>query len=226
MGRLAATFLALAPAWAIFTAAQSTQSNPSQASAQASALPETSANPASLPKGTRLVGKLTTKLDTKHSKTGQAVVVEVTKDVKSGHQILLRKGSLVKGTITQVQAFSKGHSNAQLEIVLDNLVPKTGEQISNHFAIFALAAKIEKKPEDIYSTKGYQGLANSASISGQVGGRNDLDVTPQTIGIFGFEGFELHPLVRMTPPTSAMNSSSVNIVLDNGTEIVLESVGQ
>lgn len=227
MRRLAAIFIALALAWAISTGAQSTQSNTSQAPPQASALPETSAKPATLPKGTRLLGKLTTKVDTKHSKIGEVVVVEVTKDVKSGEQIVLRKGSLVKGTITQVQAFSKGKSKAELEIVLDNVVPKTGEQFSNHFAIFALSAKLPQKPDDFYASGGRGALAKSASVSGgQVGGANDADVTPETTGIFGFDGVELHPLVRMTPPTAAVNSSSGNIVLENGTEIVLESLGQ
>jgi len=92
-----------------------------------------------------------------------------------------------------------------------------------------LAAKLEKQPGDIYATGGYKGLASSASTSGRAGGAADsggVDVTPQTTGIFGFDGVELHPLVTMTPPTAAVNSSSGNFVLNSGTEIVLESVGQ
>ena len=138
----------------------------------------------------------------------------------------MRKGSLVKGTITQVQEFSKGKSSAELDIVLDNVVPKTGEQFSNHFAIFALAAKQEKQPDDIYSSGGKQKEATSASVSGQVVAPRDRELTVQSTGIFGFDGLELHPMARMTPPTATVNSSSGNIVLDKGTEIVLESVGQ
>jgi hypothetical protein len=230
MTRLVATFIAIVLIWVVSTGAQSTQSNPSPAPTQASTLPETSTKPASLPKGSRLVGKLTTKVDTKHSKVGAAVVVEVTKDVKSGDQIVLSKGSLVKGTITQVQAFSKGHSNAEVQIVFDNVIPKNGQQISTHFAMFALAAKLEKQPGDVYATSGYKGLADSASTSGRASGTADTggtaDVTPQTVGIFGFDGVELHPLVTMTPPTAGVNSSSGNIVLDSGTLLVLESMGQ
>jgi len=106
------------------------------------------------------------KLDTKHTKPGQSVVVEVTRDVKSGDQVVLKKGSLVKGTVTEVQAFSKG-SSAQLEIAFDRVAAKDGEQIPAHFAVYALAAQLEKQPGDIYATQGYKGLANSASVSGQ-----------------------------------------------------------
>jgi hypothetical protein len=209
---------------AVSTSAQTTQTNPSQTPAPPTATE--SSKSAALPKGTRFVGELKTKVDSKHVEEGQPIVLEVSKDVKSGDQLLLSKGSLVKGKITHAQAFSKGHSDAQLEIVLDSVVPKTGEQFSNHFAIFALAAHLEKQPDDINSSGGRQRLATSAGISGQVTAPSDLDLTPQSTGIFGFTGVELHPLVRMTPPTATVNSNTGNIVLDKGTKLVLESVGQ
>jgi hypothetical protein len=227
MKRLAAIFIALALATAISTGAQSAQSDTPQAPAQASAPPDATAKTASLPKGTRLIGKITTKLDTKHTNSGQAIVVEVTKDVKPGDQILLRSGSLVKGTITQAQQFSKGNSNAEFDIVLDTVVSKTGEQFANHFAIYALSAKGESQPGDMYASGGKQRLASSAGVSGQVNApRGDVDLTPQSVGIFGIEGVELHPLAKMTPPTAVMSSGSGNFVLYSGTKVVLESIGQ
>ncbi len=220
MSRLTATFIALALAGTISTTARSAQSN----SAQAGALAETSAKSATLPKGTRLVGKLTTKLDTKHTQTDQPVVIEVTKDVKSGDQILLKKGSLIKGTVTQAQAFSKGKSDAAFEISLDSVVPKGGEPFLDHFAVYALSAKLEEQPGDLYTGK--KGMATSASISGQTSAPKKTDITPETTGIYGFDGVQLHPLVRMTPPTASVNSSTGNIVLEKETTLVLESLGQ
>ncbi len=88
-----------------------------------------------------------------------------------------------KGTLAQVQAFSKGHSTAELDIVLDSVVLKTGEQISDHFAIFALAAKLENQPEDIYAYASGGKLATSASIFGHTAAAlQDLDLTPQSTG--------------------------------------------
>ena len=109
MNRLTATFIAVALAGTISSPAQSAQSKDAQASAAAE-------RAEALPKGTRLMGKLTTKLDTKRTKVGQPVVIEVSKDVKSGDQTLLKKGSLIKGTVTQVQAFSKDNPAPRLRL--------------------------------------------------------------------------------------------------------------
>ncbi len=217
MSRLTATFIALALAGAISSPAQSVQSKEAQASAAAE-------RAQTLPKGTRLLGKLTTKLDTKHTQTGQPVIIEVTKDVKSGDQILLKKGSLIKGTVTQVETFSKGKSDAAFGITLDSVVPKGGEQFPDHFAIYALSAKLEEQPGDMYTGK--KGLATSASISGQTNAPKNTDITTETTGIYGFDGLQLHPLARMTPPTASLSSSTGNIVLEKETLLVLESVGQ
>jgi len=226
MRRLAATSIAFTLAWAFSIAARPATNNASQTPSQSSTPAETSTRAVGLPKGTRFIGELKTKIDSKHAQPGQAIVVEVSKDVKSGDQVLLSKGSLIKGTITQVQAFSKGHSGAELDIVLDTVAPKNEQPITNHFAIFALSAKLEKQPDDINEAGGKGRMATSASISGQVVAQHDLDLTPQSNGIFGFTDVELHPLTKMAPPTAAVNSSKGNIVLDNGTRFVLESVGQ
>jgi hypothetical protein len=221
MSRIPASVVTLCLACVITTAAQS---NP--APAQASAATAATASSAALPKGTRIVGKLTTKLDTKKVESGQAVTIEVTRDVKSGDQVLLRKGSQIKGTIANVQA-AKGKSNAEMDIVLDTVIPKDGQQFTNHFGIFALSAKLEKQPDDIYNSGGKGKLANSAGISGQTVAPHDTDITPQTTGIFGFQNVELHPLTKMTPPTAGVNSTNGgNFVLDKETAVVLESLGQ
>jgi hypothetical protein len=221
MSRIAPAIVVLCLACAISTAAQSTP-----APAQAAATPA-AAGSSALPKGTRIVGKLTTKVDTKKAVTGQPITIEVIKDVKSGDSVLLKKGSKISGTITQAQA-AQGKSNATLEIVLDSVEPKDGQPFSNHFGIFALAAKRENQPDDIYSSGGKGRLASSAGVSGQTTApsHGDSDLTPQTMGIFGFQNVELHPLVRMTPPTAGVNSTGGNFVLEKDTELVLESVGQ
>lgn len=107
---------------------------------------------------------------------------------------------------------------------MDRVVPKGGEQFPDHFAIYALSAKLEEQPGDMYTSK--KGLATSAGISGQAGAPKNTDITPETTGIYGFDGVQLHPLVRMTPPSASVNSSTGNIVLEKETTFVLESLGQ
>jgi hypothetical protein len=229
MRRSIATFvgLGLSCCWAISAGAQAAQNNSAATpTAQTNAATSAPGDAAGSPlKGARFVGKLTTKLDSKHAKVGQAVVVEVKKDVKSGDQVVLKKGALVNGTVTQVTPYSKG-SAAELDISFDNVGVKGGEQSPAHFAIYALWAKLEKQPDDMYLSGGKKQLATSAAISGQVEAPRDNELRPETTGIFGFTDLELHPLVKMTPPTSTVNCKSGNIVLENGTEMVLTFVGQ
>jgi hypothetical protein len=178
-------------------------------------------------KGKGVVGKLTKAIDTKHAKAGDPVTVEVTSDVKSGSAVVLPKGSVIKGTIAQVQSFSKGKSGAELDIVFDTVVPKNGGQTSTHLLIYALAAKMDQAPtpEDIYATQGYKGAANSAAISGHAGGPNGNQLTPESTGIFGFDDLELHPAAQTNPPTSSITCTKKNISLENGTHIVLVFAG-
>lgn len=218
--------LVMGLSFAISAGAQTAQNNATQAPSTQTGGAATPTESTSPLKGTRFVGKLTTKLDTKHAKVGQPVVVEVKKDVKSGDQVVLKKGSLVKGTVTQVTPYAKGSSAAELDIAFDNVGEKGGEQIPAHFAIYALSAKLEKQPDDMYNSGGTKQLATAASISGKVDAPRDNELTPETTGIFGFDDLELHPLVKMTPPTSTVNCKSGNIVLENGTEMVLVFVGQ
>jgi hypothetical protein len=226
MRRITVAVIILATRGAISPGAQSPQTPATEAILKTTGAVDP-ANIGSLLKGKGIVGKLTKTVSTKSAKAGDAVEVEVTQDAKLGDQVLLRKGSLVKGTIAQVGVFSKGKSGAELEIVFDAVAPKTGEQISTHLIIYALAADVPAQPDDIYSSKGKQGLANSASVSGQAGGPNAAgELTPQTVGIFGFDKIELHPLARQAPPTSSVNSPSGNITLEKGTKIVLVFVGQ
>jgi hypothetical protein len=224
MRRLAIAVIILAARGAISPGAQSIQTPATDATVKNTAVDP--ANLGTILKGKGIVGKLMKTISTKSAKNGDVVEVEVTQDAKSGDQVLLQKGSLVKGTIAQVGAFSKGKSGAELEVVFDVVAPKTGEQISTHLIIYALAADVPAQPDDIYSAKGKQGLANSASISGQAGGPNGVELSPQTVGIFGFDNIELHPLARKDPPTSSVNSAKGNITLDKGTKIVLVFVGQ
>ncbi|MGB9419962.1 MAG: hypothetical protein WBR26_25880 [Candidatus Acidiferrum sp.] len=217
----------LAMTWVMSSAAQSTQTSTTEPAGKSATVEDNSAKLGSVMKGKGIVGKLTKNVGTKQSKVGDAVEVEVTQDAKVGDQVLVRKGSTVKGTITGVQGFSKGKSGAELDMVFDNVSGKGGEQASTHLIIYALAADVPQQPDDIYNSGGRQRLATSASISGGLeGGPHGGGLTPETVGIFGFDSLELHPLARTDPPTSAINSSSGNIVLGKATKIVLVFVGQ
>ena len=224
MTRLKAAVV-LTLAWAASVGAQSTPSNPPDTPPQSNLPVKSSSDSSSLPKGTGIVGKLSTNLDTKHSKVGDRVEVEVTQDVKPGDHILLRTGSHVTGQITQAYAFSKGDSNAKLEIVFDNIVSKSGEQIPTYLAIYALAAKSDQTT-DVQDPRGLDATAQRAGVAGGLGRPPYGPLQPNTKGIFGLDALRLVPMARDKPPTSLVRSESQDVRLKKGTEIVLVVVSE
>jgi hypothetical protein len=191
-------------------------------SVQAQSAP--ASNSLSIPNGTGIVGTLTTNLDTKHSRVGDRVDVEVTQDVKPAGQVLLRRGSHITGQVAVAYAFSKGDSNAKLEITFDKIVSKTGEQISTYLAISALAAKADPKKEDMQDGRGLAATSTNAGVNGGLGRPTNM-LKPDTKGIIGLESLRLTPMARTDPPTSLVRSESKDVRLEKGTEIVLIVVG-
>jgi hypothetical protein len=220
MKRLAAA-VTLALISAVSAVAQSAPGNSPQSN-----LPLKNASASlSLPNGTGIVGALTTNLDTKYSKVGDRIEVEVTQDVKPAGQVLLRRGSHITGQVTLAYAFSKGDSTAKLEIVLDKVVAKSGEQIPTYLAIYALAAKNDPTKEDLQDGRGLAATSTRAGINGGLGRPGNGLLGPDTKGVIGLESLRLTPLARDNPPTSLVRSESKDVRLEKGTEIVLVVVG-
>jgi len=221
MTRLGAA-VTLALVLAVSAGAQSAPSNPPDTPPQSNLPAKNSADSSSLPQGTAIVGTLSTKLDTKHSKAGDRVEVEVTQDVKSGGQILLRRGSHVTGQVALVNAFAKGSSNGKLEIVFDKVVAKSGEQIPAYLAIYALAAKSDPTKDDLQDGRGLAATSTKAGVNGGLGRPADGQLLkPDTRGVIGLDSLRLTPMARDKPPTSLMHSDSKDVRLEKGTEIVL-----
>jgi hypothetical protein len=225
MTTLGAAFT-LALVWAVSVGAQSTPSNPQDIPPQSNLPARNPSDSLSLPNGTGIVGILSTNLDTKHSKAGDRVEVEVTQDVRPAGHILLRSGSHVTGQVTLVYAFSKGGSNAKLEIVFNNVISKNGEQIPVYLAIYALAAKNDPTTEDLQDGRGLTATSTRAGTAGGMGRPANGLLKPDTKGVIGLDSLSLAPMARDKPPTSLVRSEKKDVRLEKGTEIVLVVVSQ
>jgi hypothetical protein len=195
MTRLGAA-VTVALVWAVSVGAQSTPGNPPNTPPQSN-------------------------LDTKHSTVGDRVEVEVTQDVKPGGHILLRTGSHVTGQFTQAYAFAKGDSNSKLEIVFDNIISKSGEQIPTYLVIYALAANSDPRTEDLQDPRGLDATSQRAGVAGGLGRPAGGPLQPDSKGIVGLDGLRLVAMARYKPPTSLVRSESKDVRLEKGTEIVL-----
>ncbi|MGA8674024.1 MAG: hypothetical protein WB621_02385 [Candidatus Acidiferrales bacterium] len=220
MMRLAAA-VSLALVGAVSVGAQSTPSNPPDTPPQSNLPAKNSSDSLSLPNGTGIVGVLSTTVDTKHSKPGDRVEVEVTQDVRPGGHVLLRSGSRVTGQVTLAYAFSKGGSNAKLEIVFNNVISKNGEQIPVYLSIYALEAKNDPTADDLQDPRGLNATAARAGTAGGLGRPANGLLKPDTKGVIGLDSLSLVPMARDKPPTSLVRSEKKDVRLEKGTGIVL-----
>lgn len=188
---------------------------------QTSSPPSVSNDSTTIPVGTEIVGTLSTKLDTKHSKVGDPVKVEVSQDVLEGNRVVLKKGSRVTGHVTDVSAYSRKVFNAKLEIVLDRIVPMHDEQVPTYLAIYALGAKHEDASDNSPDPRPTTATAQAAGLTGATGGPAGGVLKPDSKGVYNLYDLSLTPMARDNPPTSLVHSQSQDIRLDKGTEIVL-----
>ena len=145
--------------------ASASASNNSSASANAAG------NSLNLAGGTAVPATLTTTLDAKRSKPGDPVVAKTTKDVKQGGQVVLKKGSELKGHVTQAQARSGQKTQSVLGVVFDSAVPKGSKQpMPANFSIQALAAAQNQAETSIGQDQAALGSAGNAGFTGSGAG--------------------------------------------------------
>jgi hypothetical protein len=157
--------------------ARENQNSTSSASAATSSRAAASANAGgdslSLASGTAMRATLVTPLDAKHSKQGDPLVAKTTEDVKQNGRVVLRKGSELKGHVTQVEARSSKNTQSAVGVVFDSAVPRgEHEPVPVNLSIQALAAAQSQSAASVGEDQsdlgpaGQAGLGTSASAGG------------------------------------------------------------
>lgn len=199
------------------SAAKTLPSDSPQSSPPATASSDT----ISVPVGLGIVGTLSTELDTRHSRVGDPVEVEVTQDVLEGDHVVLRRGSHVAGHVTDISAYSRKVTNARLEIVFDKIIPKSGGEISTYLVVYAIAARHDEASDNMQDSRPMAASAQSPRVpSGGAGPAGNM-LKPDSKGVFNLFDLSLTPMARDNPPTSLVHSQAQDILLDKGTEVVL-----
>ncbi|PYT64128.1 MAG: hypothetical protein DMG35_01590 [Acidobacteria bacterium] len=153
-----------------------------QTQAQAGASSSTSANAgaqngqanASLASGTAFNAALSSPVDSKKCKPGDAVAAHTTEAVKSEGKTVIPKGSKLVGHVTQASARAKGQAESSLGIVFDKAVLKNGQEIPLNVAIQALASAQSNAAVAGGDMDTMGGMGTSAAGSGMSGGRGAL----------------------------------------------------
>src|SRR2546427_5138914 len=146
-----------------------------QASGSASASTAASAQNAqangSLASGTAFNAALSSPIDSKKCKPGDAVNAHTTEAVKSEGKTVIPKGAKLVGHVTQASARAKGESESALGIVFDKAILKNGQEIPLSVGIQAIASAQSSASAAGSDVDTMGGMGASAAGSGAAGGR-------------------------------------------------------
>jgi hypothetical protein len=114
-----------------------------QVASSAAAAPSASADNArlnaSLADGSQIVAELSSSVDSKKIKQGDAVTARTTADIRADGKTIIPKGTKLIGHVTEAAARAKGGADSSLGIAFDKAILKGGEELPLNVAIVAVA---------------------------------------------------------------------------------------
>jgi hypothetical protein len=129
---------------------------------------------AGLANGTAFNAALSSPVDSKKCKPGDAVSARTTEAVKSEGKVVIPKGSKLVGHVSQASARANGETESALGIVFDKAILKNGREIPLSVAIQALASAQGSASMAGDDMDTMAGLSGSAAGSGIAGGRGAI----------------------------------------------------
>jgi hypothetical protein len=165
----------------------------------------------SLPSDTPVLAELLTDVDAATAKQGDPVTAKAVEDLKSGHDVLLQKGSIIKGHVIAVETFSASSPKSFVAILFDPIPLSAGEQHSAAITIQALAPA--------------EGTRTEAELNPSI---HTHDVKPtvgylnhKSVGAFGLPGVSLGYEVTKEGKASVVTSVTGNVHLKKGMQVVI-----
>jgi hypothetical protein len=157
-----------------------------QASGNASAATSASAQNGqangSLATGSAFNAALSSPIDSKKCKPGDAVTAHTTEAAKSEGKTVIPKGSKLVGHVTEASARARGESESALGIVFDKAILKNGQEVPLNVAIQAIASAEGGASAAGSDMDAMGGMGASAAGSGMAGGRGALGGVGSTAG--------------------------------------------
>jgi len=156
-------------------------------------------NNASLASGWTINAELTSSIDAKKAKQGDAVNAKTTDAIKANGKTILPSGTKLVGHLTQVSTRAKGDPQSTLGIAFDKAILKNGEEVALNVAIQALATpQVAERSNTAQDMAAMNGAGGSSMNPG----------TPVNSGVPG--GVNPHGRSMDTPATTPTTNSSEN----------------
>jgi hypothetical protein len=142
------------------------------ASASSSASAQSNRTNAGLSSGTAFNATLSSPVDSKKNKPGDAVTARTVESVKSEGKTILPKGTKLVGHVTQASARVKGDAESALAITFDRAILKNGQEVALNAAIQAMASAqtaASAAGSDLDAAGGAGAYASGSGSSGRGG---------------------------------------------------------
>ena len=180
------------------------------------------APPLNIPTSQGIVAKLDTDLDASRNKPGDLVQAETTRELKVGHDVLLKKGSVLTGHVTQVQAYSST-SASMVVMVFDQVAPKGGSPVMLNVKIQALAPAPTVSTDSLQDGRGMAATNINSAVAGSdrsVGSGGEIMAT--SVGVYGMRGVSLASSVQNQKQYSVVQSAVGDVKLKKGVQLVFK----
>jgi hypothetical protein len=189
--------------------------------------PPTAAPPSlNIPSSQGIIAKLDTDLDASRNKPGDSVQAETTRELKVGHDVLLKKGSVLTGHVTQVQTYSNTTAS-MIVVVFDQVAPKGGSPATLNVKIQALAPAPTVSTDSLQDGRGMAATNINSAVAGSdrsVGSGGELMAT--SVGVYGMRGVSLASSVQDQKQYSAVQSAVGDVKLKKGMQLVFKAPEQ
>ena len=166
--------------------------------------------------GQGIVAKLTTDLDSTKLKRGDPIQAQVTHDLKRGHDMLLKKGSIISGKIAKVDPDS-------IVILFDQIEAAGGQPQPLNARIGALAPPPGIQTESLQDGRGMAQSNINSATNGDKDVSNAADLSAASVGVHGYRGLTLASTTDAGHLYSIIKSASGDIKLKKGSQIVLNT---
>jgi hypothetical protein len=161
--------------------------------------------------GAEMTATLSQTVDARKAKPGDAVTATLSEDVRANGRLLLLRGTMLVGRVTEAQARTRhadsGEVDSRLGIEFETAVLRDGQEVPINATIQAVAAG------EPVATGNADAAAHGALASG-------------TRGVFGLAGVQIVTPAAADGRTPLLVSSTGNVALKSGTQLLLVAHGE
>jgi len=169
--------------------------------------------------GAEMSAALSQTVDARKAKPGDAVTATLTDDVRANGRLLLFRGTMLVGRVTEAQARtgradgSDGSTESRLGIAFETAVLRDGQEVPINATIEAVAVADPA-------------ASSSARGSGSEVGAGRGPLTSGTRGVFGIAGVQIVAEAAADGRAPLLVSSTGNVALKSGTHLLLVARGE